>query len=303
MVAGPIENDPFEEFEFKPLTEGLGFHSQAKPAAIAAKVDAKSEFKSELKNENKVDSKIWGKPDLKFEARREVARTEAARSEKNYVDDLLDLNSLETGKLDQPLLRTPLLKRTNTANSELPPVPSSAKVDEVMKGLQKHNWDFKENSKTKAQRKALNAPPEFMYHASGYDLSAVVLDAMLVVAAFLGSLISLLMVTQIDLIAAISTASTEMLAATLGSLFAAICWVYLSVNRLFLGSTPGEWVFDQRLGPAEAQGSASYALKSVLRPTLIILTGLATLPLISMIVGRDLLGRLMNLELHQKSLK
>lgn len=293
-LAGPIENDPFEEFEFKPITEGLGFHSQAK---TASKSDAKTDVKS--------DSKIDAKPDLKFEARR--AQSEhSARTEKNYdsgvrVDDLLDLNSLETGKLDQPLLRTPLLKRSGPASPELPSVPTP-KVDEVLKGLQKQNWDFKDDKAT-AARQALKAPPEYVYHPSGYDLSAVVLDAMLVIAAFLGCLIVLLMVTEIDLVAAITTASTEILAMTMGSLFATICWVYLSVNRVFLGATPGEWVFDQRLGPAEAQGTASFAGKAILRATLLLATGIVFLPLLSIITRRDLVGRWIGLELHQKNLK
>jgi len=283
-VAGPIENDPFEEFEFKPLTEGLGFHSQGKKATP----------KAEVKMDSKVESRIDSKPDLKFEARREERR-----QEKSFVDDLLDLSTLETGKLDQPLLRTPLLKRPS-AGSEIPaPTPTQpTKVDEVLKGLQKHNWDFQE---TGAARKSLKAQPEFAFRPSGYDVSAVVLDTMLVIAAFLGSLIILLMVTKVDLIAAVSTASTELLLVAFGSLIASICWIYLTVNRLFLGSTPGEWVFDQRLGPADAQGTARFAWKAILRATLILATGLVFFPLFSILLRRDLLGRWMGLELHQKS--
>ncbi|MBX3016709.1 MAG: hypothetical protein KF767_02380 [Bdellovibrionaceae bacterium] len=289
-MAGPIENDPFEEFEFKPITEGLGFHSQSKNAA-----------KTEQKADAKTDSKVTAKPDLKFEARRSASE-QSARAEKNLVDDLLDLNSLETGKLDQPLLRTPLLKRSGpAATTEIPTAPTP-KVDEVLKGLQKQNWDFKDEKAT-AARQALKAPPEYVYRPSGHDLSALVLDTMLVVAAFLGCLIVLLMVTQIDLVAAITTASTEVLAMTLGALMGTICWVYLCVNRVFLGATPGEWVFDQRLGPAEAQGTASFAWKSILRSTILLATGIVVLPVLSLLSRRDLLGRWMGLELHQKNLK
>lgn len=291
-MAGPVENDPFEEFEFKPITEGLGFHSQSKNAAAKAETTASAA---------KVEPKIDAKPDLKYEARRASAE-QAARNEKNFVDDLLDLNSLETGKLDQPLLRTPLLKRAApTPTTPEAPAAPTPKVDELLKGLQKQNWDFKDGKAT--ARQSLKAPPEYVYRPSGYDLSAVVLDTMLVVAAFLGCLIILLMVTQIDLVAAITTASTGVLALTLGSLFATICWVYLCVNRLFLGSTPGEWVFDQRLGPAEAQGTARFAWKAILRSTLILATGVVVLPVISLVARRDLLGRWMGLELHQKNLQ
>lgn len=283
IVASPIDNDPFEEFEFKPLTEGLGFHSQAK----------KADTKSEAAPPAKLDLKIDSKPDLKFEARREERRQDV-----NLVDDLLDLNTLKTTKMDQPLLRTPLLKRPKTGKEAPAPAPATPKVDEVLKGLNKNNWDF-ENQKT--QRKSLKAQPEYIYRPSGYDISALVLDTMLVAAGFLGSLIVLLMVTQVDLVAAMTTASTEILLLSSGSLIASICWIYLTVNRLFLGATPGEWVFDQRLGAASEQGRAAFSLKAIGRATLILLTGVVTLPILSLLMGRDILGRWMGLELHQKS--
>lgn len=292
-MANPIDNDPFEEFEFKPITDGLGFHSQSKSSA-----------KNDAKADTKIESKLDAKPDLSFETRRAQSEksARAAGSEKNFVDDLLDLNSLETGKLDQPLLRTPLLKRSTPPATELPSAPTP-KVDEVLKGLQKQNWDFKDEGAAIAARKSLKNPPAAVYRPSGYDLSAIVLDAMLVVAAFLGCLIALLMVTEIDLVAVISTGSTLMLAVTLGSLFATVSWVYLSVNRVFLGATPGEWVFDQRLGPEEAQGTARFAWKAILRSTLILATGLVIVPIASLIARRDLMGRWTGLELHQKNLQ
>ncbi|MCS6837392.1 MAG: hypothetical protein NZ480_00975 [Bdellovibrionaceae bacterium] len=34
-----MTQDPFEEFEFKPITDGLGFHGKKKKAQIMASVD------------------------------------------------------------------------------------------------------------------------------------------------------------------------------------------------------------------------------------------------------------------------
>lgn len=285
-MSNPIfdksSEDPFEEFEFKPLTEGLGFHRQGK---------GKSDSTFELKPET---SGAIGnaKPDLRFEARRD---------EKNIVDDLLDLNSLNTGSLDQPLLKTPLLKRDSSAEPAIAPATSSdsKKVSDVLQSLQKRNWNFEDTQK---QREALKSPAQYLYRTSGYDVSAIVLDAMLVTAAFLGSLIVLLMITKVDLIAAVTSASSEILVLSLASVFAVICWAYTALNRLFLGATPGEWVFDQRLGRDEEQGRALFSLKAVLRSTLIVMSGIVPLPLISMLLGYDVLGRMMGLELHQKTL-
>lgn len=284
-MTSPIDNDPFEEFEFKPLTEGLGFHNQKK-----------AEAKTEARGESAQD--------LKFEARRSERRPDPTRasSPKSFVDDLLDLSTLDSGKLDRPLLKTPLLKRS-TPSSEIPapaPLPVTSKVEEVMKSLQKHNWDFND---TQTARKNLKAAPEYSFRPSNYDLSALILDSMLVIAGFLGSLIVLLMVTRVDLVAAVTTSSTELLVLAFFSLLGSICWIYLTVNRLFLGATPGEWVFDQRLGAPEVQGTATFALKAVARATLILLSGLVVFPILSLFADHDLLGRWMGLELHQKNLK
>ena len=48
-------------------------------------------------------------------------------------------------------------------------------------------------------------------------------------------------------------------------------------------------------------GTNSYALKAVARSTMVIATGVIVFPLLSLIFNRDLLGRLIGLELVKKS--
>lgn len=67
-------------------------------------------------------------------------------------------------------------------------------------------------------------------------------------------------------------------------------WIYMVAIRSFMGSTIGEWACDLRLGQPHERLQSGYILKVALRSTLILLTGVITLPILSLIFGRDLPG-------------
>ena len=133
-------------------------------------------------------------------------------------------------------------------------------------------------------------------------MSASLLDAMLITAASLLCLIILLVVTKVDLFANLYHPDTSNLVYwSLLTLVGGITWIYLVGNRVFLGYTPGEWVFDQRLGRPEEMGTTDYALKTVARASLTLLTGLIVFPIISLFTNEDDLGKLLGLELVRRS--
>lgn len=67
-------------------------------------------------------------------------------------------------------------------------------------------------------------------------------------------------------------------------------WIYMVAIRSFMGSTIGEWTCDLRLGQPHERLQSGYILKVALRSTLILLTGVITLPVLSLLLGRDLPG-------------
>lgn len=249
-----MSSDPFEEFEFRPLTEGLGFHRQAdkKPAPSSS-----SSF--ELKN---------------------------------------SLPEIEMPLSPRAALEKPVEPRTSLRRSPLPEesktTDSSGSVDEILKTL--HN---KRKAEFIEQRNAAeNQGPA--YRTSAPDISSFILDGMLVTAASLACLIILLMVTKIDLFGVITQTDDTTVYLTLFGLFAAVSWIYLVMNRVFLGFTPGEWVFDQRVGLPQKHGSAEYCLRVTARSTLVVLTGLIVFPIVSMVMGRDFAGQLTGAALLKK---
>lgn len=238
--------DPFEEFEFKPITEGLGFHNK--------------------KPQSKIKSSSLD--DLEFMAP--------------------DLSTLE---IQKPLPR-------KHEKSELPPIPSTSKtVDDILQTLNnKKHLDYLETPKIQS------APLEKgLYSFSSFDLSAALLDGMMIVASFLASLIVLLVITKVDLFSNLINPDDDgFIWMGLVGLFSFLSWSYLIINRIFIGQTPGEWVFDQRIGAVEQFGSASYSLRVVLRSTLAILTGFILFPLLSLIFKKDFLGQITGVRLMKK---
>lgn len=258
----PKDTDPFEEFEFRPLTEGLGFHGKDAPKVRSAK-----------------------SADL---AAVDVAPTIQINDK---APPPIMPSKLDKAVADLPTLKSPLPRKRQ--DTKEPAAPADAKkVDELLSTLQKKPFDFETPAEEK-QKVVFQSP-------ASYDFSAIVLDTMLLIAGFLTCLIVLLMVTKVDLVASFTeTESAATLGGSLAALFLFLTWIYLIVHRIFLGATPGEWVFDRRLGKIEDMGTFKFVGQVFARATIVILTGVIFVPLASLIMNKDLLGKWLGLELHQ----
>lgn len=255
-----MTTDPFEEFEFKPLTDGLGFHKKGDKKAATATQPA--------------DLSPDGGLAPRFELKNSLPEIEMPRTSKP-----LGSQAPQPGST---------LIRTKTETPEV-----SGAVDDILKTLQeKRKLDF-----VKAKPQVKHEP---LFQMATIDFSAVLMDAMLVTASSLGCLIILLMVTKVDLFALLTTSPDVSALLGIGGIFAANAWIYLVINRVFLGYTPGEWVFDQRLGLPIDHGKNIYGVQVALRATVVVLTGVILLPILSMITRTDLAGKITGLSLFRK---
>lgn len=258
--------DPFEEFEFKPLTDGLGFHKK--------KASATSEETAAGKNS----------------ARSSVLKDKG-------------LELLEEGSNE---LRPPLPRKKST--SAIPAAPgsltevggdgsTSTAVDEILKTLQKNRrLDF-ENTKTKITA----TPKAEEYVPTRWNFSASLLDGMLVLAASLLCMIILLVITKVDLIGNLTHPDENgMIYIATVSMFAGVSFIYLVINRIFMGATPGEWAFDQRIGKPADVNTTMYSVRVIARSALVVLTGFVLFPLLSLIMNKDVAGRITGAQLHKK---
>lgn len=251
--------DSEEEFQFKPLTKGLGFHRDKKP-----------NFKEQPKQN-------------------ESPRAETLQQFKARGLDLIENQEGSSDLLKSPLPRSP-------RREEAPLSPTSAAVDEILKNMNKKKFAFSEALKPAEPRPELK--PKLA--ATGISISACFLDAMLVVAGTLLAFIVLLTVGEIDLLANLSNPLESGLYVASFLVFCSVSIIYYLVTRMFLGCSAGEWAYDQQLGRDNDQREFSYGPLIIIRTCINILTGIVLFPLLSSIMGKDLIGHWMGLELYRK---
>lgn len=74
--------------------------------------------------------------------------------------------------------------------------------------------------------------------------------------------------------------------------FVLLAMTYITFLRSFLGYSVGEWACGLRLGEPKERFSRYYSLRVILRTVVVFFTGLVVLPVLSMITGYDMAGRL-----------
>lgn len=84
----------------------------------------------------------------------------------------------------------------------------------------------------------------------------------------------------------------------LGLLFVLSTWSYLIFMRAFIGASIGEWTCDLRVGQPLQRFKSNYVFKVMLRTTLIMLTGVFILPLMSLLLARDIAGDLSGVRIY-----
>ena len=75
-------------------------------------------------------------------------------------------------------------------------------------------------------------------------------------------------------------------------------WAYLVIMRIFMGASLGEWTCQLRLGQPAQRLRTSYFLRVIARTTLILLTGIVTIPILSLMLKRDLIGELTGVRVY-----
>jgi len=275
-------NDPFDEFEFKPLTEGLGFHKKT--------ATQKVEFKgSHLSFDNTTETKTTRPTDL-------------TQSKNTFQNQKPTSNRTGTQSpsfnLQPPLPRVEAYHQERTTTINVPTIEDDSiskaqtAVNEILKTLNQKKQQEESLLRSKRKTTWVNCAP---------SLSAGFLDTMLIVAMFLLSLISMLIITKIDLVANLSHPDPEYLIYWAAfSLLASVQMTYYVSCRAFLGFTPGEWAFDQRCGSEIQMATTSYVLKVLARSVLNAATGFVIMPILSFAFGFDILAKISGVQLQSQ---
>lgn len=279
-----LTKDPFEEFEFRPINEGLGFHrkNKSQQSTVASGFDmggfspqpTKTSFNIKTPAAPATTTPSFTSPLPRNEMKTETRQEFKADLRNDYAA------TMARGNYNIPTIEDDSIAKAQSA------------VNEILKNLnQKRQLDFL--SETEKMNAELKKSRPILFAAS--------LDAMLIVAAFLMSMIAMLSITKVDLFLNLSHPETSgLIYAATGLLFVAVAFIYMVVNRAFTGYTPGEWAFDQRLGSQSDMDTLSYIPRTALRSLINIATGFITLPLLSYLFNKDIAGQMTGITLYRK---
>lgn len=306
--------DPFEEFEFKPLTSGLGFHKKSSELKKAVS-------ESSLIEETRQANIPYGTPDNLLEDK----EPKAPKSHKQAYEDLLKVLEKPVGRQQRSDLRfeddvevSEPLPRAGTGETQaastmeismdlpdmVPPPMTPAEPQGERPSLRQtpviQPRERKESTGVGTRRGAADSPAQRL-QAAPVSIASAILDLVLVVALSLIFLVSLLLVTKVDLASVALNAqydvTTQM---SLLVLFVAVMQMYVVIARSFFGRTLGEWTFDYQMGDDHQHESATYPLKVLWRSVVTTVTGLIVLPLLSFIFRRDVTASLTGLQLYRE---
>jgi hypothetical protein len=290
--------DPFDEFEFKPLTEGLGFHKKT------------VSLKEGLRKSGVIEDELATVP---ANVPRGLLENDSKipQAKKHTFEDVL--SSLEKTPLKKPSLNlefTETLKREKVKAMDIAidmPIPQAPPVqspfpqpDAFKKPTLKKIPTRSEQASVGTRRGAADSPQRAL-EATPVSFGAACLDMIIVSAIAILFLIALLLVTKVDLAVVLTNLDRDpKTQVSLLVLFVTVMQMYAIVSRAYFGSTLGEWTFDVQLGQNQEQSKESYPLRVALRSLLTTITGLVFLPLISAALGYDVAGRLSGVQLYRQ---
>ncbi|MBC7420728.1 MAG: hypothetical protein H7328_08370 [Bdellovibrio sp.] len=82
------------------------------------------------------------------------------------------------------------------------------------------------------------------------------------------------------------------------TIFLVSFWMYLITMRVLMSASVGEWTCQLRLGQPTQRLHVSYILRVMARTSLILMTGVVVLPLLSLLLKRDLVGGITGIKIY-----
>lgn len=263
--------DPFEEFEFKPLTKGLGFHKKPSDMEMPARMSSAPSDTKDSKKVNELNQIMSRIPAFDTPVKIDPI---LPREEKNYPG---------------PTYRAPKFKNTeemlHKQEMKFEPQLPKHEITHEIKSSALSGEVYNASQATHRKEVPMN------FGAMLFD----VLVAVGLLSLFTGVTLA---ITDSDFAAVWANAQTD-LATRLSLILLAftVVQVYLILSRSFFGATLGEWAFEITLGSQSQQKSALYPLQVTWRSFLVAITGFIPLPFLGMIFGKDLVGRLSGVRL------
>lgn len=139
---------------------------------------------------------------------------------------------------------------------------------------------------------------------TGFRLSiwmwlATTIDTLVIAALSCFFMLSLSVMVKLGLRQSLGfTLSHENALMTFLVVFTFCGWMYFIASRTLTGASIGEHTCALRLGQPHERVKRSYLARVIIRTTVTLLTGIITLPLLSLLVKKDIVGRITGLNIY-----
>lgn len=286
----------FDNFEFKPLTDGLGFD----------KTTENSEKKSPVRRT--VDSDpVIEKTEFKLAEKdfAPVNDTPVSRSLKKMLDSLppsVDFTEDKDRELKLkgptspiPEVKTPVYRPVQ----DTPIAPATQKSFDITLDNSLSQAFPKEEVNKKFYHQLVTPVPQ--YKEVAINAGSAILDFATVFLLGFCFVVALVYFTNVDIMKMLM--SSELGARTtteLGLLFCGVTLFYYMLARGLFGSTLGEWAFDVQLGSEKERAHLMYPFQVLFRTLVIMVTGVILVPLVSLGFGKDMAYYFSGLKLYSR---
>lgn len=300
-----------EEFDFKPITTGLGFDKKAEDVKPVVNTVPPSLTFSESKEtpakpevfEKSID---WNMNPPKT-SRMISDMLSSLPPAMDFSPEVSSPTTKAEPKVHMPVGRAEYTQPATPAKpSELPLLEPEAPelMPEGRVDVSLNNTLEKAFPKVGFRRPFFHQTVEVQAQFTPVTSSftSAVLDALVISGLTALFLVSLILVTKIDLIAVILHTKAPMSVwIEVGAIFFGVYTIYYMCTRGLWGSTLGDWAFDMQLGLEEERVQWYYPAQVVFRMTIIALTGFVVFPLISFLFKKDLAYWISGLRLYTKN--
>ncbi len=291
-----------EEFQFKPLNQGLGFHRKVEsledslektgvvaeqlgrslpeaPPPITPVADANPAYE-------RIHKLIASLPNLDFDDEKPTPVAPVSKA-KVFRPALPRVEETAKPPLQAKPASFPLTESTR------PPEPDGSDRFinrlEIEPQLNLNRTLATPQTTVPPAKSNLEAPPT-LFVESHPQLFAILVDTLVVIGLSCVCAVGLVIATQLDLTAIFSRALEDFATQLgIGVLVVASMQMYLVVARSLFGATLGEWASDQQLGTSAEQKSAIYPILVLWRSVLSL--AFLFIPVLASFIGQDLLAK------------
>jgi hypothetical protein len=287
-----------DNFEFRPLTQGLGFDKtteESRKNKSSQKRVSTTETQAKINSHNPIEKEDFEIPNLDFEFPNQAP---VSRSLKKMLDSLPPSVDYTVDKSRELHMRAPLTKIKQETPTYTMPAIDSKQFDVTLNNSLSQAFPKEEVNK-RFYHQLVTPVPQFKEMNSSF--ASAIIDAMIILGVGSLFVVSLVAFTGTDLFAMLSNRSLSMQTSLeLAAIYFLVTLVYFMLTRGFYGSTLGDWAFDVQLGSENEREHFMYPFQVMFRSFIMIVTGIIIIPVLSLAFGKDMAYYFSGLKLYSR---